>query len=40
MNPEKKVSEIFEPKQSDEQIVPIIESLLFDIPRIYQVNIP
>lgn len=40
VNPEKKVSEIFEPKQSDEQIVPIIESLLFDIPRIYQVNIP
>ncbi len=36
----KKVSDIFEPKQSDEQIVPIIESLVFDIPRVYQVNIP
>lgn len=36
----KRVTEIFEPKQSDEQIVPIIESLCFNIPRVYQVNIP
>ena len=34
------MTEIFEPKQSDEQIVPIIESLCFNIPRVYQVNIP
>lgn len=36
----KKVSDIFKPEQSDEQIVPIIESLIYDVPRIYQVNIP
>lgn len=36
----KKVSDIFRPECSDEQIVPIIESLVFDIPKIYQVNIP
>ena len=40
LNPEKKVTEVFEPKQSDEQIVPIIESLVYNIPRVYQVNIP
>jgi alpha-galactosidase len=34
------VSDIFKPEQSDEQIVPIIESLVFDVPRVYQVNIP
>lgn len=39
-DPQKKVTDIFEPKQSDEQIVPIIESLVYNIPRVYQVNIP
>lgn len=38
--PDKKVTDVFEPKQSDEQIVPIIESLVYDVPRVYQVNIP
>lgn len=38
--PDKKVTEVFEPVQSDEQIVPIIESLECDIKRIFQVNIP
>ena len=32
--------QVFEPVQSDEQIVPIIESLECDIKRIFQVNIP
>ena len=36
----KRVSDIFEPKQSDEQIIPIIESLVYNIPRVFQVNIP
>ncbi len=36
----KKVSDVFKAEQSDEQIVPIIESLIYNIPRIYQVNIP
>ena len=35
-----KVSEFFPPKLSQEQIVPIIESIEFDIQRLYQVNIP
>jgi alpha-galactosidase len=35
-----RVTDVFEPVQSDEQIVPIIESLECDIPRVYQVNIP
>ena len=39
-DPQAKVSEFFPPKQSPEQIVPIIESLEFDIERKYQVNIP
>ena len=39
-NPNAKVTEVFEPKQSDEQIVPIIESLECDIKRVFQVNIP
>lgn len=36
----KKVTEYFEPVQSDEQIVPIIESIVCDKPRFFQVNIP
>ncbi len=36
----RRVIDYFEPRQSDEQIVPIIESMVCDIPRIYQVNIP
>lgn len=39
-DPDAHVTEVFELKQSDEQIVPIIESLEYDIPRIFQVNIP
>ena len=39
-DPAAKVSEVFEPVQSDEQIVPIIESLECDIKRVFQVNIP
>lgn len=35
-----KVAEVFEPVQSDEQIVPIIESLECDIKRVYQINVP
>jgi alpha-galactosidase len=35
-----KVTDVFKPVQSDEQIVPIIESLTFDKPRVFQVNIP
>jgi len=31
---------VFEPVQSGEQIVPIIESLTYDIERVFQVNIP
>ncbi|MDD3334422.1 MAG: hypothetical protein PHI98_02785 [Eubacteriales bacterium] len=38
-HPEARVSEVFEPVQSDEQIVPIIESLECDIKRVFQVNI-
>ena len=36
----KPVSETFRPVQSDEQIVPIIDSLVNDVERLYQVNIP
>lgn len=39
-NPDRKVTDIFKPVQSDEQIVPIIESILYNKPRVYQVNIP
>ena len=35
-----KITDVFEPIQSDEQIVPIIESIAYDIPRTFQVNIP
>ena len=34
------ISETFEPVQSDEQIVPIIDSLVNDVERLFQVNIP
>jgi len=34
------VSSVFPPKQSDEQIVPIINSLVHDVEALYQVNIP
>ena len=36
----KPVREAFEPVQSDEQIVPIIDSLVNDVERTFQVNIP
>ena len=39
-DPEAQVSEFFPPILSHEQIVPIIESIEFDIERVYQVNIP
>jgi alpha-galactosidase len=35
-----KATDIFKPIQSDEQIVPIINSMLNDKPALYQVNIP
>jgi alpha-galactosidase len=34
------ISATFKPEQSDEQIVPIINALVNDVPGIYQVNIP
>jgi alpha-galactosidase len=34
------VSETFKPAQSDEQIMPIVDSLVNDVERLYQVNIP
>jgi alpha-galactosidase len=34
------ISETFEPVQSDEQIVPIIDSLVNDVERLFQINIP
>ncbi len=34
------VSAVFPPEQSDEQIVPIINSLVHDVEALYQVNIP
>ena len=35
-----KITEFYPPKSSGETIIPIIESIAFDIPRIFQVNIP
>ena len=35
-----KATEMFAPAQSDEQIVPIINALVHDVPGVYQVNIP
>jgi alpha-galactosidase/6-phospho-beta-glucosidase family protein len=34
------ITDIFAPQQSDEQIVPIIDFLVHDIERTFQVNIP
>ena len=34
------ITDVFEPKQSDEQIVPIINALVNDVEGLYQVNIP
>jgi alpha-galactosidase len=39
-NEQAKVTDVFKPVQSDEQIVPIINALVNDVPGIYQVNIP
>lgn len=39
-DPGTKASDIFRPEQSDEQIVPIINSIANDKPAVYQVNIP
>ncbi|MDR2303836.1 MAG: hypothetical protein LBE10_04545 [Treponema sp.] len=39
-DPAIKATDIFEPVQSGEQIVPIINSMLNDKPAVYQVNIP
>jgi alpha-galactosidase len=39
-DPAVKATDIFKPIQSDEQIVPIINSMLNDKPALYQVNIP
>jgi alpha-galactosidase len=36
----KRATDIYPPKQSAEQIVPIMESLVFDRERVFQVNIP
>jgi len=36
----RKVTEVFPPKHSGENIVPLVESLACDIPRVMQVNIP
>lgn len=35
-----KISDVFKPVQSDEQIVPIINSIVNDVQGVYQVNIP
>ena len=35
-----RATDIFEPVQGSEQIVPIIESLTYDLERVFQVNIP
>jgi alpha-galactosidase len=39
-SPSTKATDIFKPEQSDEQIVPIINSMLNDKSAVYQVNIP
>ena len=39
LNPNVKVTTVFPPKKSGEIIVPLIESLAFDVPRVLQVNI-
>ena len=40
MDESKPIGETFKPVQSDEQIVPIIDSLVHDVERLFQVNIP
>jgi alpha-galactosidase len=40
LDEDKPVGETFQPVQSDEQIVPIIDSLVNDKERLFQVNIP
>ena len=40
VDPKVKASDIFKPVQSDEQIVPIIDSIINDKPGVFQVNIP
>jgi alpha-galactosidase len=39
-NKRKPIRETFEPVQSDEQIVPIMDSLVNDVERMFQVNVP
>ncbi|MCL2319735.1 MAG: hypothetical protein FWC45_06595 [Treponema sp.] len=39
-DPKIKASDVFKPVQSDEQIIPIIDSIINDKPAVYQVNIP
>lgn len=39
-NTDARMTEYLEPKMSGEQMVPIIESIVFDIPRTYIVNLP
>jgi len=39
-DPDAKMTEYLEPKMSHEQMVPIIESIAYDIPRTYIVNVP
>jgi len=40
LNPRVKVTSVFPPMKSHEVIVPLIESIVCDIPRVLQVNIP
>lgn len=40
LNEERPITETFKPVQSGEQIVPIIDSLVNDVERTYQVNVP
>lgn len=40
LNQSKPVTDTFKPKQSGEQIVPIMDALVNDIERVFQVNIP
>jgi len=39
-NSDVRATDIFEPQQGDEQIVPLINSMVNDIPEVFQVNIP
>jgi alpha-galactosidase len=39
-DPRRRVTDVFPPRKSDEQIVPIIDSLTNDRPGYYQVNVP